>query len=171
MKRTSFKLVTLVLTVALMGALLVSCGTSRYSRLGISFEIPRNFEERANPDALMAFGSDEAFIVFNKYTAADLALAGLSELDVQGFTENFLEKSELSETVEPTYNATGDRAEFDYIVEDPEVPETYYYYYAVILEGADCIWAVQMACYAPLAAEYEPKFEKWASSLAVRESN
>ncbi len=164
MKRTAIKFVTLILTAALLSAVLSSCGMAQYSRLGISFEIPRNFEERANASALMAFGSDEAFIVFNKYIQSDLALAGL-DLDVQSFTENFLEKSELSEAVEPTYNASGSRAEFDYIVEDPEVTETYYYYYAVILKGSDCIWAVQMACYAPLAAEYEPEFEKWASSL------
>ena len=167
MKKTALKFVILVLSAALLCTALSSCGMSRYSRLGISFEIPASFEERANADALMAFGSDEAFIVFNKYTLSELAVAGLSSLDVRAFTENFLEKSELSDSVSPTYNASGDRAEFDYIVEDPEVPTTYYYYYAVIINGADCIWAVQMACYAPLAAEYEPKFEKWAESLTT----
>ena len=167
MKRTVFKFVILILCTALLCAALTSCGMVQYSRLGISFELPRDFEERANAGALMAFGSDEAFIVFNKYTLTELAVAGLSSLDIQAFTENFLEKSELSETVAPAYSASGDRAEFDYIVEDPEVPTTYYYYYAVIINGADCIWAVQMACYAPLAAEYESEFEKWAESLTT----
>ena len=164
MKNTAIKFIILTLTLALLLAALTSCGVTQYSRLGISFEIPSDFEERANAGALMAFGNDEAFIVFNKYTTAELALAGLT-LDVAAFTENFLEKTELSSSVEPTYNATGDRAVFDYIVEDPEVLDTYYYYYAVILKGTDCIFAVQMACYAPIAAEYEPKFEKWAKSL------
>ena len=165
MKRTVFKFVILVLCTALLCAALTSCGMVQYSRLGISFELPRDFEERANAGALMAFGSDEAFIVFNKYTLTELAVAGLSSLDIQAFTENFLEKSELSETVAPAYSASGDRAELDYIVEDPEVPTTYYYYYAVIINGADCIWAVQMACYAELSTKYAPQFEKWAQSL------
>ena len=164
MKKTAVKFVILVLTLALLSVALTSCGMAQYSRLGISFEIPSNFEERANAGALMAFGNDEAFIVFNKYTAAELSLAGLT-LDVPSFTENFLEKTELSDSVEPTYNAAGDRAVFDYIVEDPEVLDTYYYYYAVIIKGTDCIFAVQMACYAPLVSEYQPEFEKWAKSL------
>ena len=164
MKNTAVKFTALALMLALLLAALTSCGMAQYSRLGISFELPRDFEERANAGALMAFGNDEAFIVFNKYTAAELSLAGLT-LDVSSFTENFLEKTELSSSVEPTYNATGDRAEFDYIVEDPEVLDVYYYYYAVIIKGTGCIWAVQMACYAPLIDEYQPEFEKWAKSL------
>lgn len=165
MKRTVSKFITVILAVALLVSALSSCGTRRYSRLGISFEIPKSFEERATAGALMAFGDDESFIVFNKYTMAELALSGLSSLDVQNYTEHFIEVSELSDSVNPVYSAAGDRAEFDYIVQDPEVLTTYYYYYAVIMNGKNCIWAVQMACYAELSAEYRPEFEKWAASL------
>jgi len=142
---------------------LASCTEREYSRLGISFKIPSSFKEKAVAGAKMAFGDDEAFIVFNKFDKAMLGGLGLSPDDVKGYTDYFLEKSEL--LCEPVYNASLTGASFSYVVEDPEDLQTYYYYYVVILKGTDCIWAVQMACYDALAYEYIPKFKSWEASL------
>ena len=153
----------LVTVIALLS--LSACGTTVYSKPGISFEIPSRFEPRAIAGAAFAYGDDESFIVFTKRTKSELAMNGLSELDVPGFTEYFLETSEMKDSVEVNYGVGS--AEFSYIVGDPENEEVYYYYYTVIMRGTDCIWIAQMACYEPLASEYIPEFSKWAASITV----
>ena len=167
MKITLAKLLTLTLTLVLILSMLTSCGMKSYSRLGISFELPADFEERAVAGALMAFGNDEAFVVFNKYTLGDLSKLGLSTLDVQNYTEKLLETTELVDTVEPTYSATGQRAVFSYVVQDPEVTDLYYYYYTTVIQGTGCIWTIQMACYDVISYEYEADFVKWAAGFTV----
>ena len=165
MKKVLTKLLILAVSIILPISMLASCGMQSYSRLGISFEIPSKYEERAVAGALMAFGDEESFIVFNKYSLADLSKLGLSTLDVQNYTEKILESTEITESVEPSYSASGKRADFSYIVQDPETTDLYYYYYTVVMQGSGSIWVVQMACYEPLAYEYGTKFAKWASSL------
>ncbi len=164
MKKAFLRPLALIILIAVLAVSLSSCGLVGYSRLGISFEIPRSFEEKAVAGAKMAFGDDKSFIVFNKYTETELSAIGISELDVKAYTEYFLEKSELG-VEEVGYDTAGTRAAFSYVVGDPEVENLYYYYSVTILKGTGCIWAVQMACYADLMYEYMPEFDKWAASL------
>jgi hypothetical protein len=164
--KASLSKITAALLVAVILALtLASCGTTVYKKQGITFELPSSFEQRAIENALYAYGDDESFIVFTKRTKSELAMNGLSELDVPGFTEYFLETSEMKDSVEVNYGVGS--AEFRYIVGDPENEEVYSYYYTVIMRGTDCIWIAQMACYEPLASEYIPEFSKWAASITV----
>ena len=164
MKNACLRGIALIALIAVLAMALASCGTSSYSRLGISFEIPSRFEEKAVAGAKMAFGDDESFIVFNKYTETELASIGVENLDVKEYTEYFLEKSQIG-VEDVVYDTSGLRAAFTYVVSDPEVKDVYYFYSVVILKGTGCIWAVQMACYADLMYEYMPEFEKWAASL------
>ena len=162
MKKVFIKAIALVILAALSLSL-ASCGMKEYSRLGISFKIPSGYEEKAISGAKMAFGDDESFIVFNKYTAGELSAIGLG-LGVREYTERFLEQTKIG-VDDPTYNASETRAEFSYVVKDPDNDSTYYYYYVLILKGDNCIWAVQMACYADLIYKYEDKFVDWAEDI------
>ena len=80
------KIAVLILTLLLILSF-SSCGTTAYTKAGISFEIPSRFEPRAVAGAEFAYGDDEAFIVFNKRTRNELMAGGLSVLDVAEFTE------------------------------------------------------------------------------------
>lgn len=144
---------------------LTACGTAKYSKLGISFEIPSRFEPRAIAGAAFAYGDDEAFIVFTRRTRSEILANGLSELNVSEFTDRFLTSSGMKDAVEVNY--TTDRAEFGYVVADPENNDVYYYYYTVVMKGNDCIWIVQMACYEALADKYASEFDKWVASIEI----
>lgn len=157
--------ITLLILTLILAFSLTACGTAAYSKAGISFEIPKSFEPRAVVGADFAYGSDEAFIVFNKRTRSELEAGGLSELDVAEFTDRFLTENEMKDAVEVKQYA--DRVEFDYVVGDPENEEVFYYYYTIVMRGTDCIWIIQMACYEALAPEYAPEFDKWAASIKV----
>ena len=157
------RILALLLTCVLILSL-ASCGMKSYSRLGLSFEIPAGYEEKAIAHVDMAYGDDTSFIVFNKYTSSELSLIGVSATDVKAYTEYFLEKSEIG-VEDVTYSSDGARATFEYVVGDPENTDVYYYYSVLILRGADCIWAVQMACYADLMYDYASEFETWARNI------
>ena len=165
MKKTAIRVLALVILSALMLLSLASCGSVKYSKLGISFEIPRRFEPRALAGASFAYGDDESFIVFTRRTRSELQAGGLSELDVAEFTDRFLTDNGMKDAIEVDYST--DRAEFGYVVTDPDNEEVYYYYYTIVLKGSDCIWIVQMACYEALADKYVPEFYKWAESIKV----
>ena len=164
MRSTAKKILSLILTL-LLALSLTACGTAKYSKLGISFEIPKSFEPRAVAGALFAYGDDESFIVFTRRTASELSSLGISGLDVPAFTDRFLTDSGMKDVVEVEYSTN--RAEFDYVVEDPDSENLYYYYETIVLKGKDCIWIVQMACYEALANEYYSEFDKWAASIKV----
>ena len=164
MKNTAKKITLSILTL-LLAFSCIACGTKSYSKSGISFDIPSRFEPRAVVGADFAYGDDESFIVFNKRTRSQLMANGLSELNVTEFTDRFLTESGMKDAIEVYYST--DRAEFGYVVEDPDVAELYYYYYTVILKGNDCIWIVQMACYEALADKYVYEFDKWAASIEI----
>ena len=161
--KKSFSII-LILTLIFCLAL-TSCGTTLYEKPGITFELPSRFEQRSIEKALYAYGDDESFVVFNKRTRSELQANGLSVLDAAEFAARFLTQNEMSDAVQVTGNA--DRAEFSYVVADPDNSEVYYYYYTLVLSGTDCLWIVQMACYEPLTAEYLPEFDKWARSITV----
>ena len=97
---------------------LTSCGTTRYEKQGISFELPSRFEQRAIENALYAYGDDESYIVFNKHTKSALALQGISTLDVAEFVDHALTENGMNEAVEVEYGV--DRAEFSYIAADAD---------------------------------------------------
>ena len=164
MKSTAKKLLSLILTLLLVLSF-TACGTTNYSKLGISFELPKSFEPRAVAGAVFAYGDDESFIVFTRRTATELSSLGISGLDVPAFTDRFLTDSGMKDAVEVEYST--DRAEFDYVVEDPDSENLYYYYETIVFKGKDCIWIVQMACYESLADKYYSKFDKWAASIKV----
>lgn len=144
---------------------LSACGSVKYSKLGISFEIPKRFEPRAIAGAAFAYGDDESFIVFTRRTRSELLAGGLSEINVSEFTDRFLTENGMKDAVEVNY--TTDRAEFGYVVADPENNDVYYYYYTVVMKGDDCIWIVQMACYEALADKYAPEFDEWVASIVI----
>ncbi len=162
MKRFFPMLLALILIVALA---LASCGTTRYEKQGISFELPSRFEQRAIANALYAYGDDESYIVFNKHTKSALALQGISTLDVADFVDHALTKNGMKDSVQVEYDV--DRAEFSYIAADAEAEGVLYYCYSLVIRGTDCIWMIQMFCYASLSSEYVPEFEKWAASIKV----
>ena len=164
MTNTAKKISVLILTL-LLALSFTACGTAKYSKLGISFEIPKHFEPRAVSGAVFAYGDDESFIVFTRRTSAELSANGLSVLDVAEFTDRFLTESGMKDAVEVSYST--DRAEFSYVVEDPEVADLYYYYYTIVLKGKDCIWIVQMSCYEAIADRYYAEFDKWAASIEI----
>jgi len=159
-RRIVLSILTLILAFSL-----TACGTVTYTRAGISFEIPKSFEPRAVVGADFAYGGDEAFIIFNKRTRNELQAGGLSELDVAEFTDRFLTENEMKDAVEVKHFA--DRAEFDYVVGDPDNEEVFYYYYTIVMKGKDCIWIIQMGCYEAVAPEYASEFDKWAASIKV----
>ena len=162
MKRFFPMLLALILIVALA---LASCSTTRYEKQGISFELPSRFEQRAIANALYAYGDDESYIVFNKHTKSALALQGISTLDVAEFVDHALTKNGMKDSVQVEYDV--DRAEFSYIAADVEAEGVLYYCYSLVIRGTDCIWMIQMFCYASLSSEYVPEFEKWAASIKV----
>lgn len=162
MTRKAIRITLLILTLILAFSL-TACGTASYSKAGIYFEIPKSFEPRAVVGADFAYGSDEAFIVFNKRTRSELQADGLSELDVAEFTDRFLTENEMKDAVEVQHFT--DRVEFSYVVGDPDNEEVFYYYYTIVMKGTDCIWIIQMACYEAVAYEYAPEFDKWAASI------
>ena len=164
MKKTLKRVFLLTLTLLLLVSL-SSCGSTKYTKLGISFEIPKRFEPRAVTGALFAYGDDESFIVFTRRTRNELLAGGLSEINVSEFTDRFLTESGMKDAVEVEYMT--DRAEFSYVVEDPEVTDLYYYYYTVVLKGDECIWIVQMSCYEAIADKYYSEFDKWAASIEI----
>ena len=163
--RSTAKRISLLLIVLLLLPSLAACGNTGYTKLGISFEIPSRFEPRAVAGASFAYGDDESFIVFTRRTRAELSANGLSELNVAEFTDRFLTESGMKDSIEVEYST--DRAEFSYVVEDPEEEDLYYYYYTVVLKGNDCIWIVQMSTYDALADKYIPEFNTWAASIEI----
>ena len=162
MKRFFPMLLALILIVALA---LASCGTTRYEKQGISFELPSRFEQRAIANALYAYGDDESYIVFNKHTKSALALQGISTLDVADFVDHALTKNGMKDSVQVEYDV--DRAEFSYIAADADAEGVLYYCRSLVIKGTDCIWMIQMFCYASLSSDYIPEFEKWAASIEV----
>ena len=164
MKRIFKRALVLALTFLLMLSF-ASCGSAKYTKLGISFEIPKRFEPRAVTGGTFAYGDDESFIVFTRRTRNELAAGGLLEINVSEFTDRFLTESGMKDAVEVEYMT--DRAEFSYVVEDPEVADLYYYYYTIVLKGDECIWIVQMSCYEAIADKYYSKFDKWAASIEI----
>jgi hypothetical protein len=165
MRKIPIRALALMILTAILLLTLTSCGSVKYSRLGISFEIPRRFEPRALAGATFAYGDDEAFIVFTRRTQSELLAGGLSELNVAEFTDRFLSDNGMKDAVEVDYST--DRAEFGYVVADPDNEAVYYYYYTVVFKGKDCIWIAQMACYEALADKYIPEFDKWAGSIEI----
>ena len=151
---------TLILCITL-----TSCGTTRYEKQGITFELPSSFEQRAIENALYAYGDDESYIVFNKHTKSALAAQGITTLDVTEFVDHALERNGMTDGVEVEYGV--DRAEFGYIAADSEAENVLYYCYSLAIKGSDCIWMIQMFCYATLSSDYIPEFEKWAASIVV----
>ena len=151
---------TLILSIAL-----TSCGTTVYKKQGITFELPSSFELRAIPNALYAYGNDESYIVFNKHTKSALSAQGITTLDVAEFVDYALDRNGMTDAVEVEYGV--DRAEFSYMAADSEAENVLYYCYSLVIKGTDCIWMIQMFCYAGLTADYVPEFEKWAASIEV----
>ena len=164
MKRTLTRALILTLTLGLL-LTLAACGSTKYTKLGVSFEIPSRLEPRAVAGAAFAYGDEESFIVFTRKTKSELEASGLSSLDVAEFTDRFLTESAMKDAVEVEYS-TG-RAEFGYVVEDPDNMDLYYYYHTVVMKGSDCIWIIQMSTYEALADKYIPEFEKWAASIVI----
>ena len=164
MKRILKIILILTLTLGLL-LTLTACGSTKYTKLGVTFEIPSRLEPRAVAGAAFAYGDDESFIVFTRRTKSELLASGLSELDVAEFTDRFLAESAMKDAVDVEYS-TG-RAEFSYVVEDPDNMELYYYYHTVVMKGADSIWIIQMSTYEALADKYIPKIEKWAASIVI----
>lgn len=156
---------TLLALILILSLTLVSCGTTRYEKQGISFELPSSFEQRAIENALYAYGDDEAYIVFNKHTKSALAAQGITTLDVAAFIDHALTENGMKDSVEVEYGV--DRAEFSYIAADSDTEGLLYYCYSLAIRGTDCIWMVQMFCYASLASDYIPEFDKWAASIVV----
>ena len=163
MKKTLPTLLILTLVVCLA---LVSCGTTRYEKPGISFELPSRFEQRTINNALYAYGDDESYVVFNKHTKSALAAQGISSLDVAEFVNHALTANGMQDSVEVEYGV--DRAEFSYIAADADAQDVLYYCNSLVIKGSDCIWMVQMFCYYSLVSEYAPEFEKWGASIVVQ---
>ena len=160
------KSLTMLLVFTLIFCItLTSCGATRYEKQGITFELPSSFEQRAIPNALYAYGDDESYIVFNKHTKSSLAAQGITTLDVDEFVDYALDRNGMTDAVEVEYGI--DRAEFSYIAADSEAENVLYYCYSLVIKGTDCIWMIQMFCYATLADDYIPEFEKWAASIVV----
>ena len=158
-------LLTLLVFALILCIALTSCGTTVYKKQGITFELPSSFEQRAIENALYAYGDDESYIVFNKHTKSALATQGITTLDVAEFVEHALDKNGMIDAVDVEYGV--DRAVFSYIAADSEAENVLYYCYSLVIKGSDCIWMIQMFCYATLAADYIPEFEKWAASIVV----
>lgn len=158
-------LLTLLVFTLILCIALTSCGTTVYKKQGITFELPSSFEQRAIENALYAYGDDESYIVFNKHTKSALATQGITTLDVAEFVEHALDKNGMIDAVDVEYGV--DRAVFSYIAADSEAENVLYYCYSLVIKGSDCIWMIQMFCYATLAADYIPEFEKWAASIVV----
>ena len=144
---------------------LTSCGTTRYEKPGISFELPSRFEQRAIENALYAYGDDESYIVFNKHTKSALAMQGISSLDVAAFVDYALDKNGMKDSVQVEYDV--DRAEFSYVAADADAEDVLYYCRSLVIKGSDCIWVIQMFCYYSLASEYTTEFDKWEASIEV----
>ena len=157
--------ILLVLTLICCLAL-ASCGTARYEKPGISFELPSRFEQREIENALYAYGDDESYIVFNKHTKSALATQGISTLDVAEFVDHALTENGMKDSVQVEYDV--DRAEFSYIAADSDAEDVLYYCQSIVIKGSNCIWMVQMFCYYSLASEYAPEFEKWGASIVVQ---
>ena len=158
-------LLTLLIFTLIFCITLTSCGTTRYEKQGITFEIPSRFEQRAIPNALYAYGDEESYIVFNKHTKSALSTQGITTLDVDEFVYYALDRNGMTDAVEVEYGV--DRAEFSYIAADSAAENVLYYCYSLVIKGTDCIWMIQMFCYATLADDYIPEFEKWAASIEV----
>ena len=165
MKASISKIIAAELVAVILTLALVSCGTTVYKKQGITFELPSSFEQRAIENALYAYGDDESYIVFNKHTRSALATQGITTLDVAEFVEHALDKNGMTDAVDVEHGV--DRAEFSYIAADSEAENVLYYCYSLAIKGSDCIWMIQMFCYASLAADYIPEFEKWAASIIV----
>ena len=164
--KASVSRITAVLLVAVILALtLASCGTTVYKKQGITFELPSSFEQRAIENALYAYGDDESYLVFNKHTKSALATQGITTLDVAEFVEHALDKNGMTDAVEVEYGV--DRAEFSYVAADSDAENVLYYCYSLVIKGSDCIWMIQMFCYATLSSDYIPEFEKWAASIVL----
>ena len=158
-------LLTLLIFTLILCIALTSCGTRKYEKQGITFELPSSFEQRAIENALYAYGDDESYIVFNKHTKSALAAQGITTLDVAEFVDHALERNGMTDGVEVEYGV--DRAVFSYIVADSEVENVLYYCYSLVVKGTDCIWMIQMFCYETIASDYIPEFRKWAASIEV----
>lgn len=158
-------LLTLLVFTLILCTALTSCGTTVYKKQGITFELPSSFEQRAIENALYAYGDDESYIVFNKHTKSALATQGITTLDVAEFVEHALDENGMTDAVDVEYDV--DRAVFSYIAADSEVENVLYYCYSLVIKGSDCIWMIQMFCYATLSSDYIPEFEKWAASIVV----
>ena len=158
-------LLTLLVFALILCIALTSCGTTVYKKQGITFELPSSFEQRAIENALYAYGDDESYIVFNKHTKSALATQGITTLDVAEFVEHALDKNGMTDAVDVEYDV--DRAVFSYIAADSEAENVLYYCYSLAIKGSDCIWMIQMFCYATLSSDYIPEFEKWAASIVV----
>ena len=165
MKNSISKIISAALVAVILTLALASCGTTVYKKQGITFELPSSFEQRAIENALYAYGDDESYIVFNKHTRSALATQGITTLDVAEFVEHALDKNGMTDAVEVEYDV--DRAVFSYIAADSEVQDVLYYCYSLVIKGSDCIWMIQMFCYATLSSDYIPEFEKWAASIVV----
>ena len=160
------KSLTMLLVFTLIFCItLTSCGTTRYEKQGITFAIPSRFEQCAIPNTLYAYGDEESYIVFNKHTKSALSTQGIATLDVDEFVDYALDRNGMTDAVEVEYGV--DRAEFSYIAADSAAENVLYYCYSLVIKGTDCIWMIQMFCYATLADDYIPEFEKWAASIVV----
>lgn len=134
-----------------------------FSANGFTITLTEDFYEKELITVTNYYVSNGAIVTALKEEFTTLESVGLD-------SDSTLE--EYAKAVEANNNGNYDfkmneKSNYLYFTYNATINSKDYYYYAVIKKGSDSFWLINFACFEDEKAQYQPKFEEWASTIKV----
>ena len=166
MKMRSFKLLSILMIVFLMGSLLTACGskTRTIKSEGMKMSLSKEYRKASLANATWYYESPDGLAMGIKSSKDDIEKSGLETDSVQDYAEAYIKANNIPGN--PKVKAKGNYYYFTY---KRKVSGTEYAYLTCVYDNDDSIWLINFACYKELFKEYKSEFFASADSVEFAE--
>lgn len=130
---------------------------------GFSITLTEDFQEKEIATATNYYESMEAIVTALKEEFTLLEAIGI---DKDSTMEEYAELIAYNNKKDFEFKKN-ENSDYLYFTYDSTVNGKDFYYYGVIKKGSDSFWLINLACQKEKEKEFQPKFEKWASTIKV----
>ena len=178
------RIITLILVLAVAVcsvASLSACTNGEYKKIGLSFYLPNDFEERTVRGCDYVSSNGEAEFTINAHSYETLKSAtddsgnykGAWPTDVYSYARKFCQENGISFD-KYTFDKDKNVADVKFVFDYPEVDEegnaldieSEYCHY-VVMDNGEAIYVISYSCRVSLMDTYKPLFDEWATKLVL----
>ena len=134
-----------------------------FSGNGFSITLTENFQEKEIISVTNYYQSINAIVTALKEEFTLLEAVGINK---DSTIEEYANVIAYNNQKDYDFKKNTD-LDYLYFTYEATVSGKDYYYYAVIKKGSDSFWLINFACLKGDADDFQPKFEKWASTIKV----